>query len=183
VKWRKISEKSLFKNKFVHFRQDICEMPSGKLVPAYYVLDMRDWVNIVAVTKEKKIILVEQYRHAFGEIMLEIPGGSTDANESPRDAAIRELLEETGFQGNVILEKSHVPNPALQSNRMWTYLVTDCEYKMAPSWDEYEVLKVHQCSFAELSQLINSGKINHSLILASLFLIWNDLKTQIDKML
>lgn len=176
MKWKKISEQILYKNKYFNLKQESCEMPDGRIVPAYFIIDIKDWVNVIAVTKDKKIILVEQYRHAIGEVMLEIPGGTIDANESPILAAARELLEETGFRGNIIKERQHAPNPALQSNRMWTYLITDCDSVGFQQLDEHEEIKVHLCTFVELSHLIDTGKIKHSLILASLFLVWNELK-------
>jgi 8-oxo-dGTP pyrophosphatase MutT (NUDIX family) len=180
MKWKKLTEKILYKNKYFNLKQECCEMPNGTIVPAYFIIDIKDWVNIVAITKDKKIILIEQYRHALGEVMLEIPGGAIDGDESPQTAACRELLEETGFRGKVILEKQHAPNPALQSNRMWTYLVVDCELVATTQFDEHEDIKMHLCSFVELSGLIDDGKIKHSLILASLFLVWKELQSQLD---
>jgi 8-oxo-dGTP pyrophosphatase MutT (NUDIX family) len=181
MKWEKLSEKMIYENKYFKIREERCAIPGGKIVPAYYVIDLNNWVNIVAVTKDKKIILIEQYRHALGDVTIEIPGGAVDTNEDPRGAAVRELLEETGYRGDIILEKQHMPNPALQTNCMWTYLFINCEKVSEQNLDEYEVVKVSLCSFSELSNLFEAGKIKHSLILASLFLVWKDLQNQINE--
>ena len=85
----------------------------------FYVLDACDWVNVVAVTEDGRMVFVEQYRHGVERTTLEIPGGMVDAEDpSPEAAARRELLEETGFASeDWRLIGTVDPNPAIQSNR------------------------------------------------------------------
>ncbi len=173
-KWRTIESQVLFQSSYARFRKEVCEIEVGRIMPSYYILDVRDWVNVVAITREGKIILVRQYRHAAKNITIEIPGGAIDKNgESPEEAARRELLEETGFEaGRQIFESRHFPNPALQSNQLWTYIFIDCVKKAEPNWDEFEELEIDLVSFNELKEKVHGGQISHSLILASLFLAW-----------
>ena len=96
---------------------------------SFFVCENPDWVNIIALTKDKEVVLIEQFRHGTEEIILEIPGGMIDDDdEEPETAARRELLEETGFSADkfILFGKSH-PNPAIQNNTIFHYLAFDCE--------------------------------------------------------
>lgn len=173
-KWKTLESNILFKSNYAQFRKEVCEIEPGRVMPHYYILDVRDWVNVVAITRDKKIVLVRQYRHAAKNITLEIPGGAIDlGGETPEEAARRELLEETGFSaGATIFSSAHYPNPALQSNRLWTYIFLDCEKTSDPNWDEFEEIEIELVSFDDLQDRVHGGQIEHSLILASLFLAW-----------
>lgn len=173
-KWKTIESQVLFQSNYAQFRKEVCELEAGRIMPNYYILDVRDWVNVVAITADGKIILVRQYRHAVKNITIEIPGGAIDDNgETPEAAARRELLEETGFEaGAQIFESKHFPNPALQSNQLWTYIFVDCVKIAEPNWDEFEEMEIDLVSFNELKDQVYGGLITHSLILASLFLAW-----------
>lgn len=173
-KWKTLESHLLFHSSYARFRKEVCELADGRIMQNYYVLDIRDWVNVVAITRENQIVLVRQYRHAAKNITIEIPGGAIDGDgESPEMAARRELLEETGFKaGDQIFASKHYPNPALQSNQLWTYVFIGCEKISEPEWDEFEEMEIELVSFSQLKQRVHEGEISHSLILASLFLAW-----------
>lgn len=179
-KWKTLSTEKVFTSAAVNLVRESCELEDGRVKSDYMILEALDWVNIIALTKENKILLVEQYRHGAQIFCLEIPGGSMDCREEqPEAAARRELKEETGFEaGELVSSLVHYPNPALQNNRLHTFLFKDCFRGGAPQWDEFEEMEVSEVTLQELEEKIKKGQINHSLILASLFLLWPQLKKQ-----
>ncbi|MGB3102750.1 MAG: NUDIX hydrolase, partial [Psychrobacillus psychrotolerans] len=73
--WKTLNTEYVHKSSYGNIRKDICELPNGLVINDYFVNEYSDWVNAVVLTKENKILLVEQYRHAGNDIYLEIPAG------------------------------------------------------------------------------------------------------------
>lgn len=172
-RWKILESEELLKAGFFRLRRDRCEMPDGRVMPGYYVMEFTDWVNILPIDESGCVIAIEQFRHGSGHTHLEIPGGSLDprADKEPLSAAKRELLEETGYVSDEwILCGSHYPNPALQNNRLHTFLALDCRYQQPPELDPYEDLKVSAFSVAQLQERLEKGDFSHSLITASITL-------------
>lgn len=170
LKWQKLSTKYLVREKWATLRVDTVELPDGIIKDDYFVLEYPNWVNAVAITKEHKIILVRQYRHAAGVVSLEIPGGVIDGDESPHDAVKRELLEETGysFESSELIATLY-PNPATATNRTFTYLLKGGIKTHEQHLDEHEILTVEEYSIAEVKQLLRDNKIDQALHCAGLF--------------
>lgn len=171
--WKVLSSEEIFKTSFFRFRTDQCELPDGRVMPNYYVMEFPEWVNIVPVTEDNKIVLVEQYRHANNEVCIEIPGGSTDPqgdkSEEPKKAAVRELIEETGYvPDDVRLIGVHSPNPAMQNNKMHTFIGFGCKKLHEQNLDPYEDIQVITKSIPEVVEMIFNGQINHSIVVASI---------------
>jgi 8-oxo-dGTP pyrophosphatase MutT (NUDIX family) len=133
------------------------------------VIDAADWVNVVAVTTERELVLVRQFRFGTWANSLEIPGGVVDPGESPEATASRELEEETGYRPSSVrlLGLSH-PNPAIQGNRLHSYLAEGCVKVNEGRPDASEDLRVELVPRAALRELVMSGHITHSLVLAAL---------------
>jgi ADP-ribose pyrophosphatase len=134
----------------------------------FTVLDMPDWVNVIAVTPAREIVLVRQWRHGVAGVEVEIPGGMVDAGESHAEAAARELREETGFVARAWRQLGvSTPNPAIQSNRLWTWLALDVERTAEVAWDPGEVIDVDVVPMAEVEAMLRDGRIGHALVLAA----------------
>lgn len=171
-RWKVLSSETVFGAGFFRLRRERCELPDGRVMPSYYVTEFQDWVNVVPVTEEGEIVLVEQYRHAAGEVFLEIPGGATHGSgEDPELAGRRELLEETGFEGREwIYCGDQFPNPAVQTNRLHTYLAFGCRRVAEPNLDPFEDLQTRVLPLKELYGKLERGELKHSLIANSLYL-------------
>jgi len=133
------------------------------------VLESRDWVNVVAMTREQKLVVVRQYRFGTREITTEIPAGIVEDGEESREAAIRELREETGYASREWEYLGYVePNPAFLNNRCHHWLARNVEQTSTPELDEGENLLVGEMSLDEIRREIVEGRFRHSLAITAL---------------
>lgn len=146
----------------------------------FSVINAPDWVNVVALTSARELVMVRQFRFGIDEFSLEVPGGVIEAGEDPVVAGLRELAEETGYAGeNARLLGSVHPNPAIQSNRCHLVLVEHVRKVHELGWDEDEELEVVAMPVDEVFAAARSGAITHSLVLNALFLFephWRTLR-------
>src|ERR1700690_3038825 len=121
----------------------------------FYVLDSVNWVNVIAVTPDRQLVMVEQYRHGSNTVELEIPGGMMDPGETdPVATAVRELREETGYEGENARVLGRIwSNPAILSNITYTVLVENCRLKHGVQFDYAEDLVTHLVPLAEIPKL------------------------------
>jgi len=96
--WRRGRSEQVADCRVFNVRRDFSADPRDGRVHDFYVIEAPDWINVIPLTDDGRVVLIEQYRHGTGEVSLEIPGGMVDEGESPQDAAARELLEETGYE-------------------------------------------------------------------------------------
>ena len=133
------------------------------------VLDVPDWVNVVALTPEQRVVVVRQYRFGTGKITVEIPGGVIDLGEAPEAAARRELQEETGYTSARWTALGPVePNPAFQTNLCHHYLAEEARLTHPLELDPGEDIVVDTLTQDELVGAIRSGAIRHSLVITAL---------------
>lgn len=168
--WKTLSSSYIHKGPWATLRSDKCEMPDGRIVDEYYVLEYPNWVNAVAITEDNKVLMVRQYRHAAAIVSLEIPGGVIDGDEKPEAAMRRELLEETGYEFNDIeLLCTVYANPSTANNHTYCYLAKGGKKVQEQSLDEHEELIVEEYTIAEVKQLLTDNKIAQALHCTSLF--------------
>jgi len=167
--WKRILSEEIADCRIFQLRRDISVCSDGSDEQhTFYCLECTDWVNIIPITKNKEVVMIEQYRHGIEEITLEIPGGMVDDEEDAQAAALRELLEETGYAPRevVALGKSR-PNPAIQNNWVHHFLALDVEQKQQPVFDKTEHTVIRFIPVDEISSLIQDEKITHSLVVAA----------------
>ncbi len=139
----------------------------------FVILESPEWVNVVALTPRNEVVLIRQWRHGIGEVALEIPGGMVDPGESPAQAAVRELSEETGYRAPHWEPLAWVhPNPALFTNRCHTFLARNAVPADAPHPDPHEEIEVLTLPLDELPALVRRGDISHSLVVSALCHLW-----------
>ena len=153
-------------------RQDTKLSPRTGKPHEFFVIEAVNWVNVIAVTRDERLITVEQFRHGSGTTELEVPGGMIDhGDDTPMAAGARELREETGFEGDAPMALGQVsPNPAIMSNTCFTILVLNCEQKHGTAFDHTEELVTKLVPIGEIQDLVASGRIRHSMVIVALYL-------------
>lgn len=133
------------------------------------VLETPGWVNVVALTPERQLVAVRQFRFGTREVTLEIPGGMVDRGEDHRAAAERELCEETGYTAPRWTYLGCVePNPAFQDNLCHHWLAEDATRTAAQELDSGEDIGIATLDLEEVRELVRRGAIRHSLVLTAL---------------
>ena len=149
-----------------------CECPEDPTRSGeFYYLDSRDWCNVIAITDDDLVVMIEQFRYGTAEVTLELPGGVIDPGEDPAAAGCRELMEETGYAGDDIeMIGSVAVNPAMQNNTCHFGLVRGARLVGEQRPDEHEKIGVRLVPHSELRRLVADNVIKHSLIVAALYL-------------
>ena len=134
----------------------------------FVYLEAPDWVNVIALTADNEVVLIEQFRHGTAEVTLEIPGGGVDPGEDPLSGGLRELLEETGYAGeDAEIIGVVTPNPAIIRNHCHTVLVRNARQVGEAQLEGFEEIRTRLVPLAEIPDLIRSGAITHSLVVAA----------------
>lgn len=170
LNWEKISSKYIIRENWATLRVDTCKMPNGTLIPDYYVLEYPDWVNAIALTEDNQVIVVRQYRHAAEEVVLELPGGCIEKDESPEQAVRRELLEETGYKfKEVELLSLLYANPATAKNKTYCYLAKGGKRVAQQNLDRGEEIEIELVSLEKLKELTLDNKFGQALHTSGIF--------------
>ena len=139
----------------------------------FYIVHAPNWANIIALTENNEVVLVEQFRQGSDRIELEIPGGIINSDEAPDDSIIRELVEETGYQpseSSVFKRLGFVlPNPAFINNVCYSYLLTNVRPTGTTHFDEHENIRVRLIPLNDIDRLIRDGQIQHALVIAAFY--------------
>lgn len=169
-KWKVLESEYVIKRPWLTARRDKVELPTGIVHPEYYVLEYPSWINIIAITKDRQFVMVEQYRHGLQDVFTELVAGVVEENENPMDAAKRELLEESGYGNGQWREFAILSqNPGSTNNLTYCYLATDVEKLSDQHLDETEDVAVRLMSENEVRQLLLNDEVKQSLMAAPLW--------------
>ena len=175
--WPCIRSQSERSYRVFSIRTDTAISPRTGIEHEFYIIESRDWVNIIPLTDDHQVVMIRQYRHGSRQVTLEIPGGLLDPGDTPKKAAARELLEETGYQAKKWTKIGVInPNPAIFNNRCHTFLAQDIKKISAATPDQTEDIEVVLVPLSKIPELIRKGEIDHAIVISAFY--WYSLKVQ-----
>jgi ADP-ribose pyrophosphatase len=166
--WTFLRSHDVSDHRIFRLRHDLYRFePSGQ-ERDFVVIDTASWVNVVPVTAQGNVVLIRQFRHGIGDVVMEIPGGMIDGDESPESAAARELREETGYVAEKIRLLARVlPNPAVQNNYLYLFAAVGCRNTGRSQLDAFEMIDVVERPLEVIPELIRNGEIAHSMVITA----------------
>lgn len=168
--WRRLSAERFGAFRIFDLDRVRYERPSDGASREFLVVDAPDWINVIPLTDDDRVVVVRQFRFGVDGVTLEIPGGMCDRGEDPREAARRELREETGYDARDFVSLGSVhPNPAIQNNRCHTFLARGAFRAGDPQPDENEEIAVETVPLDDVPKLIADGTISHALVVAAFY--------------
>ena len=168
--WRVQSSETIADCRIFKVRKDVTVNPRTGQTHGMFVLEQPNWVNVIPLTSDERVILVEQWRHGTRSVHLETPGGLMEEGESPEQCGRRELLEETGYEAGQTARLGTVhPNPSIQNNVQHYVLATDCRKVAELKLDHAEDITVRLVPLADIPRMIESGKITHGIVIGGFY--------------
>ena len=169
-KWKILSSEYLFRRPWLTVRRDQVELPDGRVNPEFYVLEYPDWVNVIAITRDGKFVMERQYRHGLGRTCYEIAAGVIEEGETPLQAAQRELMEETGYEGGIWEETLSLSgNSSTTNNISHCFVARGVRRTGGQHLDSTEDLEVVLLDKSQVWDLLIHDQIKQALMAAPLW--------------
>ncbi len=154
--WQKLGESQVFAG-FRRILRTSFILPDG-IEADFEIKQEPNTVNILALTPRNTVLLVQQFRPGPEAVLLELPGGAIDPGEEPAQAAARELLEETGYRGE-IEPVGTTWQCAYSTMRKYSFVARNCVKVQEPALDEYEFIEVVEMLLSDFRQHVRSGNL------------------------
>ncbi|MEW6754733.1 MAG: NUDIX hydrolase [Candidatus Latescibacterota bacterium] len=159
----------MLSNRWLRVRKDHCALPSRQAIDDYYVIELPPGALVLAVAADHSVLLVRQYKHGYGQEVLEFPAGNVEDGEDPEAAARRELREETGCEAGH-LERLGVlqSKPARMAAATHVFHATDLRHSARPLEQAQEAITVVPVPMDQLCRLVAEGAMVSESSLAAL---------------
>jgi 8-oxo-dGTP pyrophosphatase MutT (NUDIX family) len=157
--WKVLDSKYNYRDRWLALRSDTVELPNGRVLTPFHVIEQPDWVTAIAITTDGRVVLVEEYRHGARQAVIELPSGIHEGPGEPVDQMKRELLEETGFAS----EDWHplgafFANAPRLSNRVHCFLALDVRKVTEPAPDDGEIIVTHEVPLPRFLEELRDGR-------------------------
>jgi ADP-ribose pyrophosphatase len=171
--WTLLGSREIAQYPILRLREDRYRIAPSQAEGAFLVCESNDWVLVIAITTDRQVIFIRQYRHGVQHDVLEIPGGVMDHGETPEQTATRELLEETGFRAQSVRWLGRLlPNPALNSAGCHICVAEDCVPVSDQAPDPFESIEILLRPLPDVPDMIRRGELCHAQVIAG-FALWH----------
>ncbi len=168
--WKTLKSEYLFRRPWLTARRDTCQLPDGRIMDEYYVLEYPTFVHVIAITKDGRMVIIRQYRHGLGRTCYEIVAGCVEPGEEPLAACQRELLEETGYTGGEWSQQLvFSPNASAMNNLTYSFLAVGVEKTDTQHLDANEDIEVYTFTPDEVKTMLLRGDFMQGSMLAALY--------------
>jgi ADP-ribose pyrophosphatase len=159
--WKLLSSQEMFTaSPWVKVHKDSIALPSGRIVEDYYRVVLPEYVVIYATRDDGKVLIERKYRHALRKIVCDLPAGFIEKNESPVEAAKRELLEETGYRAGTWKPMgSFLVDGNRDCGKCHFYEAQGLERVAQPEEDDAEEIEVRFLTRKSLIAVVTGGDI------------------------
>ena len=172
--WKVLHSSYAFTCPWLKVRKDHIQQPSGVELEDFYVVELPDWVNIIAITEDNLFVVEEQYRHGIKQVCFELPAGEIEPGEKSLCAAQRELLEETGYASDDWQAfGDYAPNTSGSSNRCFTFIARNARKVAQPHPEQSEDIRLHLKTKQQLIEIMVQGQMPEAVMQAPLWRFMN----------
>lgn len=168
--WKQLDRKVIYDTKFLRLYEDTVELPNGQVFDDYSVVNTNDGIIIVATDESNNILMFNEYKYPINKEILVFPAGGVEDGEDPKAAALRELLEETGYTSDdieIIGTCYDYPSKVQHTDHIVRVKnarkVSDIEHEATESIGELQLIAVN-----DLSTIWKSGEFQASYMIAAL---------------
>jgi ADP-ribose pyrophosphatase len=170
--WRETERRRIADCRIFEVEASEREGPEGKK-GTFYLVNALDWAGVIPVVDTELgrfFVMIRQFRHGTGKVCYEFPGGIVDPGEDPAKAVARELVEETGYEAEMLLPLGVLsPNPAFMTNTFHAFIAEGCRLVRPQRLDENEDIEVLLVPEREAIDLVGAEDFGHALMTATLF--------------
>lgn len=176
-KWKIRASEYLLKTPYMNVRRDQCELPDQSVIDDFYVVEEGNFASVFALTAAHEVVLVRQYKHGTGQVVLELPAGYLEADEDPVEGARREFLEETGYDAPQFEQvAAFIQHPTRMTNEGYLVVATGAHPVGAQRLDANESIEVLLMPVDQVFDQIHSGEIAAVGTVAGIFFGWRYLQ-------
>ncbi len=157
--WQEISRENVFSKYGRKIDKVIFKLPTGQESDFYLTGKDSRVAAVFALTPENKVILVEQFRPGPQKILLELPGGVVNKDETPIEAIKREFLEESGFTGDFEFITESIID-AYSGTTRYHFVAKNCKKIQEPTDTDVEFTNVVLMNLKEFRKHLKSGQLS-----------------------